>query len=113
MNRRRNEVRTPVSAFIVLILAAMIVAGGGVLHAFYKNRQIQVSREIDAIERRIEQHKIDIRTTEMRMDELLNRFVIRKQIEANGSSLRPIPVGVVETINTATLNRHSVASTAP
>jgi hypothetical protein len=113
MNRRRNEVRTPASAFIALIVGAAIVAGGGVLHAFYKNRQIQVSREIDAIDRRVEQYRLDIRTTEMRMDQLLNRFVIRKQIEANGSSLRPIPMGVVESINAATINRHSVASTAP
>ena len=43
----------------------------------------------------------EIRTTEMRMDELLNRFVIRKQIEQNGSSLRPIPMGVVEEIDAA------------
>jgi hypothetical protein len=113
MNRRRNEVRTPASSFIALIVAAAIVAGGGVLHAFYKNRQIQVSREIDAIDRRVEQYRLDIRTTEMRMDQLLNRFVIRKQIESNGSSLRPIPMGAVESINAATINRHSVASTAP
>jgi len=112
MNRRRKEVRTPASAFITLIVAAAIVAGGGVLHAFYKNRQIQVSREIDAIDRRVEQYRLDIRTTEMRMDQLLNRFVIRKQIEANGSSLRPIPMNAIESINAATRNRHSVASTA-
>jgi len=113
MNRRRNEVRTPASAFIALIVAAAIVAGGGVLHAFYKNRQIQVSREIDAIDRRVEQYRLDIRTTEMRMDQLLNRFVIRKQIEVNGSSLRPIPMNVVESVNTAAIHRPSVASTAP
>lgn len=113
MNRRRNEVRTPVSAFFALIVAVSVVAGGGVLHAIYKNRQIQVSREIDAIDRRVEQYRLDIRTTEMRMDELLNRFVIRKQIESNGSSLRPIPASALETINAATINRHSVASTVP
>lgn len=113
MNRRRQESRTPVSVFLSLFLAAAIVTAGGVLHAFYKNRQVQVSREIDAIDRRVEQYRLDIRTTEMRMDQLLNRFVIRKQIEANGSALRPIPISVVEKIDPATSNRHSVASTAP
>jgi predicted nucleic acid-binding protein len=113
MNRRRQESRTPVSVFLSLFLAAAIVTVGGVLHAFYKNRQVQVSREIDAIDRRVEQYRLDIRTTEMRMDQLLNRFVIRKQIEANGSALRPIPIGVVEKIDSATASRHSVASTAP
>jgi hypothetical protein len=113
MNRRRNEVRTPASAFIALIAAVSIIAGGGVLHAVYKNRQIQVSREIDAIDRRVEQYRLDIRTTEMRMDQLLNRFVIRKQIETNSSSLRPIPMNAVESILTAGGSRPSVASTIP
>jgi hypothetical protein len=113
MNRHRNEARTPASVFFALFLAAGITTAGGVLHAIYKNRQIQVSREIDATERHVEQCRLDIRTTEMRMDLLLNRFVIRKQIEENGTNLRPIPMGVVEEIDSATATRHSVASAAP
>ncbi|MEX1116040.1 MAG: hypothetical protein WEB53_12370 [Akkermansiaceae bacterium] len=113
MNRRRNESRPSVSIFFAVFLAAAIVASGGVLHVFYKNRQIAINREIDAIDRRVEQYRLDIRTTEMRMDQLLNRFVIRKQIEENGSHLRPIPVGAVEQIDPAVVNRHSVASAEP
>ena len=113
MNRRRNETRTPFLVFFALILAAAIAAAGGVLHAYYKNRQIQITREIDAIDRNVVQCRLDIQTTEMRMDDLLNRFVILKQIRENGSSLRPIPLGVVEEIDLATSNRHSVASAAP
>jgi hypothetical protein len=84
-----------------------------VLHAYYKNRQVTITREIDAVDHRVEQYRLDIRTTEMRMDQLLNRFVIRKQIEDNGSTLRPIPMGVVELIDPTLSNRHSVASTEP
>jgi len=113
MNRRRHESRTPFLVFFALILAATIAAAGGVLHAYYKNRQVQITREIDAIDRHVVQCRLDIQTTEMRMEELLNRFVIRKQIEQNGSSLRPIPMGVVEEIDSATAQRHSVASAAP
>ena len=113
MNRRRNEERPSFSIFFAVILSAVIVAAGGVLHAFYKNRQVTITREIDATDRRIEQYRLDIRTTEMRMDQLLNRYVIRKQIEENGSTLRPIPMGVVEQIDPAKSSRHSVASTEP
>lgn len=113
MNRRRNETRTPASVFFSLILAAAIAAAGGVLHAYYKNRQVQITREIDAIDRRVEEYRLDIRTTEMRSDQLLNRFVIRKQIEENGSSLRPIPMGVAEEVDAASSSRHSVASAVP
>ncbi len=110
MNRRRNETRTPISTFIALFLAAAIAAVGGVLHAYYKNRQVQIAREIDAIERRVDQYRFDIRTTQMRSDQLLNRFVIRKQIEANGSSLKPIPLSSIEEINTSESNNQAVAS---
>lgn len=113
MNRRRNEPRTPVSAYFAIILGGVIMTAGGVLHVFYKNRQIQVSREIDAIERHVEQCRLDIRTTDMRMDQLLNRFVIRKQIVENGTSLRPIPLSAIEEIDSTASGRHSVASAAP
>ena len=113
MNRRKNESRTPISVFFALFLAAGIAAAGGVLHAYYKNRQITITREIDAIDRRVEQYRLDIRTTEMRMDNLLNRFAILKQIEENGSGLRPIPMGAVEQIDSALINRHNVASAEP
>lgn len=113
MNRRRNETRTPASVFFALFLAVIIAGAGGVLHAIYKNRQIKVTREIDAIDRRVEQYRLDIRTTDMRMDQLLNRFVIRKQIEESGSLLKPIPMGVVEKVDPAITHRHSVASAQP
>ena len=113
MNRRRHETRTPVSVFLSLFLAAAIATGGGVLHAYYKNRQVQITREIEAIDSRVAQYRDDINITEMRIDGLLNRFAIGKQIEANGSSLRPIPIGVVEEIDATSPTRHSVASIAP
>jgi HAMP domain-containing protein len=113
MNRRRNETRTPASVYLSLFLAAAIVAAGGVLHAFYKNRQVQIGREIKAIDRRVAQYRLDINITDMRMDQLLNRFAIRKQIEANRSSLKPIPIGAVEEIDTSFSGRQSVASATP
>lgn len=113
MNRRRNEPRSSSSAIFALICAAAVVAAGGVLHVYYKNRQIAITREIDAIERRVEEYRLDIRTTQMRMDQLLNRFTIRKQIAENRSLLRPIPIGVVENIQDSHTQRQSVASSQP
>ena len=113
MNRRRNEPRTSGFPIFALLIGAAIMAAGGVLHVYYKNSQIQITREIDAIERRVEQYRLDIRTTEMRMDQLLNRFAIREQLEENRSSLRPISVAMVEEIDPTPPKRRSVASVAP
>jgi len=113
MNRRRDQPKTPAFFIFSVILAFAIMAVGGVVHALYKNRQIQTRREIDAIDRRIEHCRLEIRTTEMRMDQLLNRFVIRKQLEENGSNLRPISLAMVEEIDSAPPQRRSVASAVP
>ncbi len=99
MNRRKSQPRHSALVFIALILGAAIAAGGGMLHAYYKNRQVQVSREIDAIERRIGQYQLDIRTTQYRRDQLLHRFVLKENLLANSSRLRPIPLTAIEVID--------------
>lgn len=113
MNRRRHPTRTPASVYLSLLVAAAIVTAGGVLHAFYKNRQVQISREIKAIDNRIAKYREEISTFDVRMDRLLNRYAIRKQIEANGSPLRPIPIGAIEEVDPSSSARRSVASAAP
>ena len=113
MNRRRNESPTSGFPILALLFVATIIAAGGVLHVYYKNCQIKITREIDAIDRRVEHDRLEIRTTEMRMDQLLNRYVIRKQLEENGSTLRPIASASVEEIEPAPPSRRSVASTVP
>jgi hypothetical protein len=98
MNRRRSDPRHSASLFLAMILGAVVAAGGGVLYAYFKNRQIQTAREIDRIERRIEQHQLDIRTTQMRIDQSLNRYVIREELAQQRSALVAIPRGVVEEV---------------
>ncbi len=113
MNRRRNQSRTPAFIIAALILAAVTVAGGGVYYAYLKNRQVQASRDIDKIERDIEQYRLDTRTTQMRMDELLNRFVIRTQLSENGSELIAISSEILEEVNPSPADPRAVASAAP
>jgi hypothetical protein len=110
MNRRKSQSRHSAMIYIALFLGAAIAAFGGIVHAYYKNRQVQVSREIDAIERRVGQYQLDIRTTQYRTDQLLHRFALREQLVANSSKLRPIPLGVVEVVEPAPSTRTSVAA---
>lgn len=109
-NRRRDSPRSSSATFFAIIIAAGISAAGGVLHAYYKNLQVGLTRDIDGAERRIEQRRLEIRTAEMRMDQHLNRFVIRQQLEENGSSLRPIAQKAIEDITPISTARRSVAS---
>ena len=48
MNRQKSAPRTRPSTYAAMILTGVIIAGGGMLHADYKYRQIKVTREIAA-----------------------------------------------------------------
>ena len=100
MNRRRQEPQTRISTIVIfsLILAGAIGAVGGISFVYFRNCQIQTAREIDKIEQRIDQHKLDIRTVQMRSDQILNLFAIRKTLDEVGTDLVPIPAGVTENI---------------
>ena len=113
MNRRKSAPRHHASVFFAIIFGLAVAAAGGVLHAYYKNRQIQTAREIDAIERRIGQYQLDIQTTRYRTDQLLNRYAMAERLKENSSSLRPIPMLVVEEVDPVPPARNSVASAVP
>jgi hypothetical protein len=100
MNRRRQETHNRISSFTIfsLILGGVIGAVGGVSHVYFRNCQIKTAREIDVIERRIEQHQLAIRTVQMRKDQILNLFAMRKTLEELGTDLRPIPAGISEEV---------------
>jgi len=98
MNRRRNNENLGAFAVFLIALAAIIVVSGGVLFAYLKNRQIEVAREIENVEDRIAKHEMDIKTAEMRVDQLTNRYAIRDQLRQNGSSLMAIPPSAVESV---------------
>lgn len=111
MNRRKSDTRSSAHTIIALIMAAAIAAGGGVMHAIYKNKQVTVLREIDASERRIGEYQLDIQTFRMRMDERLNRFAMRQELAAANSPLCEIPHDIIEEIHPSRGER-SVATAA-
>ena len=98
MNRLRSEPKTHPSVFITLILAALVVVTGGVMHAVYKNSQVKTARLIDQAEERIEQTEVKIRMIGVNTDELLDRFDMRERLQENGSTLIAIKPADIEEI---------------
>lgn len=115
MNRRRssNTQRTSAINAVAVVLAAVITAFGGVLHAYYKNLQIQTSRRTDAVQKNIGKYRTDIRTMEMRMDQQLNLFAIRQRLDESHTRLQPIPLSAVEEVSLTTPAPPSVATRTP
>ena len=99
MNRRKENANlAPFGMFVILVITAALVAGGGALYAYYKNRQLTVQREIDRVEKRIQAHQLEVEATQMRIDEMLNRYALREQLRAQGSALKAIPIGLIENV---------------
>lgn len=100
MNRRRAaKPHLSFGSVLLLIVAAVIVATAGVFHAYVKNRQINVAREIQRAEERISQHELDIKTDEMLLAQQLNRILLRDRLRELNSDLRAIPVSIVREID--------------
>ena len=99
MNRRRAvKPHLGFGTIVLLIVAAVVMAAAGVFHAYVKNRQINVAREIQGTEDRISQHRLDITTLEVRLDDQLNPILINDRLTEMSSDLRRIPVDVVREI---------------
>ena len=103
MNRRKTTRTSLGMGTVILLVASMVVMGGaGVFHAYVKNRQINVAREIQVVEERISQHKLDITNLEVRLDDQLNPILINDRLADMSSDLRRIPPSVVKEISFAT-----------
>lgn len=98
MNRLRSEPKTHPSVFFTLILAALVVVTGGVMHAVYKNSQVRTERLIDQAEERIDQTRVKIRMIEVNTDELLDRFDMRERLKESGSALVAITPADIEEV---------------
>lgn len=99
MNRLRSEPKTHPSVFVTLILAALVVVSGGIMHAVYKNSQVQTERLIDQAEKRIDQTRVQIRMIDIHMDKTLDRFEMKDRLRETGSTLVAITPNTVEQVH--------------
>lgn len=115
MNRRRNNKTNTGNAFViaVLILSMAVCTMGGVYYVYLKNCQINVARENDKVKDRIAECELDTRIAQTRIDELLNRYVMRDQLRQYGSMLQPIAPSMVEVVEPSASPDHDVASVRP
>lgn len=97
----------------ILIMAALMLATAGVMHAYVKNRQVEVAREIDQTQRRIEECQEQTKMILVKKDRKLNRHIIRNELAERGSDLCAIPPQVVEVVEPASGSGDAVAVSTP
>ena len=111
MNRRKTEKANLGMGHLTLLVAvAVLLAGAGVFHVYVKNRQIKVSRQIQAVEERISQYKLDITNLEVRLDDQLNPILINDRLTEMSSDLRRIPLDAVKEVSPRRLDPVNTSS---
>jgi hypothetical protein len=99
MNKhRKNDRGFSVSEMIILCVAGVILMAGGVYHAWLKNSQVDVAREMDRSQRRINDHKGEINSLQVKIDKKLNIYQLRDDLNKCGSRLVLLPVSAIERI---------------
>lgn len=100
MNKHRNKDRRfSIAEMVLLGFAAPVLMGGGFVHAWLKNSQVEAVKEIRKTEKRIAEHNSSINSLQAKIDKKLNIYQIRDDLERAGSELVEAPANSVRKIS--------------
>lgn len=89
MNAKRTKKKNfSISELVLLGIAAVILAGGGIMHVYASNKQIDIARKIDAAQKEIDEHYAGVNMTNVKIDRNLDRYLMKEDLLARGSDLR-------------------------
>ena len=88
MNKRRNKKSFSLGELVLLGLAAVILAAGGVMHAYAKNEEVKMARKIDAAKKEIEEYEEYVVMVNVKINRRLDRYQMKSDLLAQNSRLR-------------------------
>lgn len=99
MNKHRQKSRAmSIPEMSLLITAAVVLMSAGFVHAWIKNSHVEVIREVDQTQQRINDHEDSINSLQVKIDKKLNIYQLRDDLERSGSRLVTVPVSAIEKI---------------
>ena len=100
MNKSRNK-KTKFSLLEIMMLtvALITVMVAGVTHAWLRNCSVQVMRDVDKMQQKIEDHEDKVNSLQVKIDKKLNIYQLRDDLERTGSELVVIPTGLIEKVS--------------
>jgi hypothetical protein len=89
MNAKRTKKKNfSISELLLLGLGAVILAAGGIMQVYASNKQIDTARKIDATKKEIDELYAEINMTNVKIDRNLDRYLMKEDLLASGSTLR-------------------------
>ena len=99
MNKHKKQYQgLRIPEIIILSVAGLILMTAGVGHAWLKNSQVMVVREMDSTQRRIQDQEGVINSLQVKIDKKLNIYQLRDDLKQAGSELVLVPVSAIEKI---------------
>ena len=103
MNKHRNQQRRlSILEMTLLALSALVLMTAGVTHAWLRNSQVEVLRDVDHTQQRISDHEDSINSLQVKIDKKLNIYQIRDDLHRADSELCNVPSRSIEIIPTYT-----------
>ncbi len=99
MNAKRKKKHFSVSELILLGIAAVILTSGGVMHAYAKNKDVEIARKVDAAQKEIEQHHEAVAMVNVKIERKLDRYLLKDALLIQGSQLRETEPVQFEMVN--------------
>ncbi|BDS08418.1 hypothetical protein NT6N_34580 [Oceaniferula spumae] len=99
MNKtKKNNRGFSFAEITLLIMAGVVLMTAGVTHAWLKNSQVEVVRDVDKTQQRISDHNDSINSLQVKIDKKLNIYQMRDDLERRESELVVVPVSAIEKI---------------
>lgn len=99
MNKyKKNEQGLNFFEIAILAVAGVVLLTAGVTHAWLKNSQVEVIREMDRTQRDISDQEDVINSLQVKIDKKLNIYQLRDDLEKSNSRLVLLPVSAIEKI---------------
>lgn len=85
---KKGKKNFKISELVLLGMAAVILAVGGIMHVYASNKGIETARKIDAVQKEIDQYNADVNMINVGIDRDLDRHTMKEDLVARGSELR-------------------------
>lgn len=77
----------------------MLLATGGVMHAYAKNKDVEIARKVDAAQKEIEQYSEEVAMVNVKIERKLDRYILKDSLRTQRSELRETSPAQLEMVN--------------
>jgi flagellar basal body-associated protein FliL len=111
MNTKRTKKKNfSISELLLLAMASVILAAGGIMQVYASNKQIDTARKIDAAKKEIDEYYAEVNMTNVKIDRNLDRYLMKEDLLASGSTLRETDPNQLEVVKPGKAEEEEIAA---